>query len=61
MMKLTPKTTLDEACRNDDGKTYDGRKLATFLIYCTTGKQITEAEAEAIVEDAKRKAACRQK
>jgi hypothetical protein len=51
-VKLTPTTTLDEACRNPDGKTYNGAKLAQFLIYCTTGKQITDAEAHAIVEDA---------
>lgn len=60
-MKLTPATTLDEACRNPDGKTYNGAKLAQFLIYCTTGKQITDAEAQAVVEDAQERARCKRK
>lgn len=60
-MKLTPTTTLDEACRNPDGKTYNGAKLAQFLIYCTTGKQITDAEAQAVVEDAQERARCKRK
>lgn len=60
-MKLAPTTSLDEACRNPDGKTYNGAKLAQFLIYCTTGKQISDEEADAVVKDAQARAAKRKK
>jgi len=58
-MILTPKTTLAEFAMNPDGKTYNGAKLAIFLIYATTGKQLSDEEGAAIVEDAKRRRACR--
>lgn len=58
-MILTPKTTLDEFARNPDGKTYNGAKLAIFLIYCTTGKQLSDEEGEAIVRDAQERRRCR--
>lgn len=60
-MKLTPKTTLDEACRNPNGKTYNGAKLVQFLVYCTTGKQISDDEANTIVREAQETVSCRRK
>lgn len=59
-MILTPTTTLNEFAANGRGG-YDGAKLAIFLIYATTGKQLSDEEGEAIVADAKERAACRKK
>ncbi len=52
MTAFTPTTTLEQAAGNGDG-TYNGARLAVFLIYCTTGKQLSESEGEQIVADAK--------
>jgi len=57
---LTPATTLAEFAGNGDG-TYNGARLAIFLVYCTTGKQLSQEEGEAIVADAKERAKCRRK
>lgn len=57
-MILTPTTTLAEFAGNPDGKTYNGAKLAVFLVYASTGKQLSDEEGEAIVAEAKAKA-CR--
>lgn len=58
MSRLTDKT-LGEACLNPDGKTYDGRKVARWLIEAVTGKPVSEEEGQAIVDEAQRRAACR--
>lgn len=50
-MKLTPSTTLGEYASNGDG-TYDGRRVTQFLYYATTGKELSEAETDAIVAEA---------
>ncbi len=53
LITLTPATTLDEFCKNPGKDTYDGVRLGIFLLYCTTGKQISLEEGQAIVERAK--------
>lgn len=55
VMRLTPTTTLEEFCRNPGKDTYDGVRLGIFLVYCTTGKQISLAEGREIVERAKQR------
>lgn len=52
MGRITDKN-LHEATVNPDGKTYDGRKLVRWLFEATTGKEMSEAEAEEIVQKAK--------
>lgn len=49
--------TLGEFARNVDGETYDGRKVAQWLFHALTGKDMSDSEAEALVADAKRRAA----
>lgn len=51
-MILTDETKLHDYVRNPDGKTYDAGRLVTWLIFSTTGKQISKEEAAAIVEEA---------
>lgn len=59
MSKITD-LPLKEACANGDG-TYDGRKLARWLFEATTGKPMSEEEAEQLVEAAKTRAAARRR
>ena len=51
-MSITDKD-LHAATVNPDGKTYAGRKLIRWLFEATTGKEMSEAEAEEIVAKAK--------
>lgn len=51
--------TLGDFCRNPDGKTYDGRKLAQWLFEATTGKPMSGAEAQALIDEAQRRARAR--
>lgn len=57
MAKITD-LPMHEACANGDG-TYDGRKLVRWLFEATTGKPMTEAEAEELVREARNRAAAR--
>lgn len=54
MPKITDKPYM-EACSNGDG-TYSAVKAAQWLIEAMTGKPLSEAEARALVEEAKRRA-----
>lgn len=47
--------TLEQACQNPDGKTYNGVKLMQWLYEATTGKTIEATEIEQMWEDAKKK------
>lgn len=58
MSKITDKN-MGDACRNADGKTYDARKLAQWLFEATTGKPMSDADAQKIVDDAAAKAKAR--
>lgn len=49
--------TLGDFARNPDGQTYDGRKVAQFLFEAMTGKPLSEEEAQAMVDEAKRRKA----
>jgi hypothetical protein len=53
--KLTPQTTLDEYARNpgSDPPTYNAARVAEFMFYATTGKELGVGEAEAMVAAAK--------
>lgn len=57
MAKITD-MPMREACANGDG-TFDGRKLVRWLYEATTGKPMTEAEAEELVREAYEKSAAR--
>lgn len=57
MAKITD-LPMHEACSNGDG-TFDGRKLVRWLYEATTGKPMSEAEAEDLVKEAQAKAAAR--
>lgn len=58
MSRITDKT-LGDACRNPDGKTYDGRKLAQWLFEAVSGKPMSDAEAQKLVDEAAAKAKAR--
>lgn len=49
--------TLGEFALNQDGKTYDGRKVVQWLFEVTTGKPMSNEDAQKLVEEAQRKAA----
>jgi site-specific recombinase XerD len=53
------KSTLHEFARNADGETFDGRKVAQWLFEAMTGKPMSDAEAQRLVEDARSRAAAR--
>ncbi len=55
MTRMTDKN-LGDACRNPDGKTYDARKLAQWLFEATTGKAMSDQDAQQLVDDAAAKA-----
>jgi hypothetical protein len=55
--RITDKT-LGDACANGDG-TYDGRKLVRWLFEATTGKPMSPAEADKLIDEAKALAAKR--
>ena len=48
--------TLQDFARNPDGKTYDGRKVAQWLFEATTGKPMSDADADALVREAQERA-----
>lgn len=56
-------STLHDFARNPDGNSYDGRKVIQWLFEATTGMEMSDAEAQEIVdraqEQAREKAACR--
>lgn len=56
MSRITDRP-MQEACVNPDGKTYDGRKLVRWLFEATTGKPMSETEAQDLVDEAMRMAA----
>lgn len=49
------KKTLEDYAGNGDG-TYNARGLVQFLMAATTGKELTDAEAQEIVDEAKARA-----
>ena len=53
-MSITDKD-LHAATVNPNGKTYDGRKVIQWLFEATTGKALSDEEAEKIVADASRR------
>ena len=55
LIAVTTDKTLEQACQNPNGKTYNGVKLMQWLYGLTTGKIITEKEIEQMWEDAKKK------
>ena len=58
MSKITDKT-MGDACRNPDGKTYDARKLAQWMFEAMTGKPMSDADAQKLVDEAAAKAKAR--
>ena len=55
-MKSITDDDYSTACANGDG-TYDGRKAVRWVFEALTGKPMTAAEADALIEEAKQRAA----
>lgn len=55
MSKLTEKPLFD-ACRNADGKTYNGLTALRWMHEALCGKPLSETEAEKILEEARARA-----
>lgn len=53
--------TLHEFAANPDGKTFDGRKVAQWLFEAMTGKPMSDAEAQQLIDEAQAKAAARRR
>lgn len=56
-MALTDKDMMS-ACANGDG-TYDGKKLAQWLFEATTGKPLSDEEADQMIAEARSRAAAK--
>jgi hypothetical protein len=57
MSKITDQD-LHTACSNGDG-TYSGVKMAQWLVEAVSGKPLSDEEAQALIDDAKARAAAR--
>lgn len=51
--------TLDEFAKNPGKDTYDGKKVIQWLFEATTGKKMSDEEADGLVKEAYEKAISR--